>query len=269
MRQARRAAGLSQQQLAVKLGMTVQVIKRLEAGIGNVRTLLAVMAALDFRLSGLGPDAPLGEQLRAMRGKKKLSRDELSRRTGLSRTTIASLEHGGGTIASLQRLLAVLAPQVRRRAPERVYWGKGDKRDRDSRFTPPDFMDDIYTAFGKVDLDPCGHCLSPVVARRRLLLEDGDDGLSDTWAGRLAFVNPPFSELTRWLARAHQEWKAGHVETVVCLVPVRTDSALFHDDLSGDADLYLFARACAVHRSGWPTPVDTFFPDGPDAGRDR
>lgn len=56
-------------------------------------------------------------------------------------------------------------------------------------------------------------------------------GESTGFTGRLAFVNPPFSELTRWLERAHGEWRAGRVKTVVCLVPVRTDSALFHDRL--------------------------------------
>lgn len=218
--------------------MTVQVIKRLEAGIGSVRTLLAVMTTLEFRLSGLGPGSTLGGQLRDLRRKRVLTLEELSRRTGLSRTTIASLERGGGTVASLQRLLAVLAPKARRRAPERAYWGKGDKTDRDSRFTPPDFMASIYEAFGAIDLDPCANELSPVVAHRRILPCEGGDGLADVWSGRFAFVNPPYSELLKWLRRAYEQWKAGNVETVVCLVPVRTDSSWFHQVLSAEADIF-------------------------------
>ena len=100
-------------------------------------------------------------------------------------------------------------------------------------------MAGIYAAFGEVCLDPCGHPLSPVVARRRILREEGGDGLADEWDGRLAYVNPPFSELLTWLRRAHEQWRAGRIETVVCLVPVRTDSAWFHDTLSADADIYL------------------------------
>lgn len=65
------------------------------------------------------------------------------------------------------------------------------------------------------------------------------EGLVDNWSGKIAFVNPPFSELLRWLRRAHNEWRKGKVETVVCLVPVRTDSAVFHDTLSADADMFL------------------------------
>jgi transcriptional regulator with XRE-family HTH domain len=238
LREARRLAGWSQRTLALRIGVEAQTIKRLEKGAGSVATLVATMAALDFRLTGLGPGRTLSEQLRARRRKRSMSLQDLAAKTGLSRTTIARLEQGGGSIASLLRLLAVLAPSARRRAPERSYWGQGDKEDRDSRFTPSDFMASIYAAFGVIDLDPCGHVLSPVVAKRRILLSEGGDGLADDWSGRVAFVNPPFSELLTWLRRAHDQWQAGNVQTVVCLVPVRTDSKWFHDTLSGDADIY-------------------------------
>ena len=239
LRDARRQAGWSQRTLACRVGVDPQAIKRLEQGIGSVTTLVAVMTALEFRLTGLGPGRSLAEQLRARRRQRSLSLVAVSARTGLSRTTIISLEQGGGSVASLLRLLAVLAPGVRRRARERAFWGQGDKDDRDSRFTPPEFLANIEAAFGTIDLDPCGHELSPVVARRRILLSEGSDGLVDEWSGALAFVNPPFSALLAWLRRAHEQWLAGNVETVVCLVPVRTDSALFHETLSADSDIYL------------------------------
>ena len=201
--------------------------------------MVAVMTVLDFRLTGVAPGATLPAQLGARRRSLSLSLDQVASRTGLSRATIASLERGGGSVSSLLRLLAVIAPNARRRAPERSYWGQGDKDDRDSRFTPPEFLAKIYAAFGSVDLDPCAHLLSPVIAQRRILRSEGGNGLVDDWSGRLAFVNPPFSELLKWLRRAHDQWRAGKVETIVCLVPVRTDSAWFHDVLSADADIYL------------------------------
>jgi len=199
----------------------------------------------------------LAEQLRAQRNRRSMSLREAAVKTALSPTTIAGLERGSGSVASLLRLLAVIAPKARRRAPERSYWGQGDKDDRDSRFTPPDFMASIYAAFGEIDLDPCGHLLSPVSARRRILLSEGGDGLVDDWSGRVAFVNPPFSQLLRWLRQAHDQWSAGKVETVVCLVPVRTDSTWFHDTLSADADIYLLrgrVRFLDVRGKGQHTP---------------
>jgi transcriptional regulator with XRE-family HTH domain len=257
LREARTSAGWSQRTLAFRIGVDAQVIKRLEKGVGSVPTLIAAMAALDFRLTGLGPGATLPEQLQIRRRKRSLSLEEVAARTRLSRTTIAGLERGGGSVASLLRLLAVLAPSARRRAPERSYWGQGDKDDRDSRFTPPDFLAEIYASFGEIDLDPCAHLLSPVIARRRILLSEGGDGLNDDWSGKVAFVNPPFSELLKWLRRAHGQWRAGNVETVVCLVPVRTDSAWFHSTLSADADIYLLqgrVRFLDTQGKGQQTP---------------
>lgn len=183
--------------------------------------------------------------------------ERLGARAGLARATVAALENGAGTVSSLARLLNALAPKARRRAPERAYWGQGDKEDRDSRFTPPDFMEAIYSAFGEIDLDPCGHPLSPVVARQRICATEGGDGLVEPWSGRLAFVNPPYSELLTWLRRAYEQWRMGAVETVVCLVPVRTDSAWFHDTLSEDADIYLLrgrVRFLAPSGRGQHTP---------------
>ncbi|WP_375382630.1 DNA N-6-adenine-methyltransferase [uncultured Sphingomonas sp.] len=149
------------------------------------------------------------------------------------------MERGGGSVASLLKVLAVLAPGVRRQAPERAFWGQGDKADRDSRFTPTDFMESIYAAFGIIDLDPCADRRSPVVACRRILPNEGGDGLVDSWSGQLAFVNPPYSKMLSWLRRAHEQWRVGNVATVVCLVPVRTDSAFFHGTLSVVADIFL------------------------------
>lgn len=236
---ARRSCGLTQRALGERIGVDTQTIKRLETKVGSVATLVAAMKVLDFHLTGLAPGATFAERLRAQRLKRGLSITRVVKRSKLSRNTIVGLEAGGGSVGSLLRLLQVIAPTARRRAPERVYWGEGDKIDRDSWFTPPEFMTNIYEAFGSIDLDPCGHKLSLVRSERRFLLAEGDDGFVDDWSGRLAFVNPPYSRVLDWLKRAHEQWQAGNVDTVFCLVPVRTDSAWFHTTLKPDANVYL------------------------------
>ncbi len=125
------------------------------------------MDALEFRLTGLGPGANLAEQLRNRRYKRCWPVTKTATRTNPSPTTIHNLEKDGGSVASLTRLLRKLAPTARRRAPERAYWGEGDKKDRDSRFTPPEFLAALHDAFGDIDLDPCGHALSPVMLQSR------------------------------------------------------------------------------------------------------
>lgn len=257
LRDARRSKGWTQELLGSRIGCQGQTIKRLEAGIGSARTLDATMNALELRLVGVGLGATLAEQLRYRRVKRGLSLQELARRTRLSRTTIAAVERGGGSLASVAQLLSYLAPKASRRAPERAYWGQGDKLDRDSRFTPPDFLEHVEAAFGPIDLDPCGHRMSPVNARKRILLEEGGDGLVDDWQGRLVFMNPPYSALLQWLRRAHEQWSEGNVGTVVCLVPVRTDSEWFHTTLAPVADIFLLqGRVRFLNRAGkaQPTP---------------
>jgi len=196
------------------------------------------MRALDFRLTGIGPGKSLAEQLRTRRLKQSMAIEALARRTGLSPTTIRSVELGGGSVASILKILSALAPKAKRRAPERAYWGQGDKDDRDSRFTPPDFMESIYSSFGKIDLDPCAHPSSPVIASKEYILANGDDGLRDVWFGEFVYVNPPFSDQLNWLRRAHEQWRLGNVATIACLVPARTDSAWFHETLRANADIY-------------------------------
>lgn len=237
--EARRSSGVSQTTIAARLGVPLQKIKRLERGVGSVETLAAVMSALDFRLTGLGPGDTFGAKLRASRLRRGWTLEKAASRAGISRTTLAGLERGGGSVASLLRLLTVIAPKARRRAMERAHWGEGDKADRDVRFTPPEFLAKVHHAFGAIDLDPCGHALSPVVAKRRILLEEGGDGFVDDWSGGLAFVNPPFSQTLRWLKRAHQQWSCGNVGSIVCLVPARTDSRWFHETLTVEADIFL------------------------------
>lgn len=235
---ARRSTGMSQRALAARIGVSPLQIKRLERGVGSVATLTAAMAAVDFRLTGIAPGKDLAAQLRACRLRLGLTVVDVAARAKLSRTTVASLERGGGSVASLRCLMAVVAPKARRRAQERAYWGEGDKADRDVRFTPPEFLAKIHDAFGAIDLDPCGHALSPVVAKRRILLEEGGDGFVNDWSGGLAFVNPPFSEMLRWLKRAHEQWSCGNVDSVVCLVPARTDARWFHETLSVEANIF-------------------------------
>ncbi len=111
-------------------------------------------------------------------------------------------------------------------------------KESDNRFTSPPLIAAIEYGFGKVDFDPCWHPASAVRPRAYLDVRRGDDGLCDAWSGRLAFVNPPWSNQKKWIERAHDQWSSGKVETIVCLVPAKTDTRLFHEVLSKDADVY-------------------------------
>ena len=51
------------------------------------------------------------------------------------------------------------------------------------------------------------------------------DGLISNWGGR-SFVNPPYSDITRWVMKAWLESQKGKL--VVMLIPSRTDTKWWH-----------------------------------------
>lgn len=256
LRSTRRSRGLSQAALGALIGVDRQSVCRLEQGIGSAELLIRAMSALDFHLSGLARGARIDEQLRNRRARLGLSQGQVAAQAGLSRKTVASLEAGKGSVASLLAVLAAIGRGARKAEPVRPSWAFDRSLERDKRFTPAWFLSHVYEAFGPICLDPCGHELSPVVAKRRIVLPE--DGLKSSWAGsRLVFVNPPFSALVKWLNRAVDAWESGEVQTVVLLIPARTDGATFQDRVFGRADVGLMRgriRFLSAEGMGYPAP---------------
>jgi phage N-6-adenine-methyltransferase len=90
--------------------------------------------------------------------------------------------------------------------------------------TPQDFFAKLDAEFS-FDLDPCATDENAKCARYFTL---ADDGLGQTWTGRV-FMNPPYGRpLGAWMAKA---WKSSQTtaEVVVCLVPARTDTRWWHE----------------------------------------
>ena len=88
----------------------------------------------------------------------------------------------------------------------------------DSRFTPKPFLDEVVAAFGEIYLDPCSHADAPIEARRKIVLPE--DGLNADWScDGLVWINPPFSDLAPWLAKANAAWESGAVRKMIFLLP--------------------------------------------------
>lgn len=236
---ARRAKGLSQAALASAIGVAPQTIKRLEAGVGTMPTLVAVMQEVDYHLAGLAQGGDLPTQLRNRRTNRNLSVHQAARLASLSPTTVLAIERGRGSVRSTLSLLNAIAPNARQKEPMCASWAPDPRGKRDNQFTPPDFLSAIYAAFGEIDVDPSGHESSPVIARQRIIPGNGGDGLMEDWIGDLVFMNPPFSSMLKWLRRADQQWTAGNAKTIVSLVPARIDSNWFHDHLRIQAAIYM------------------------------
>lgn len=108
--------------------------------------------------------------------------------------------------------------------------------------TPQGFFDDLNAEFG-FTLDVCATDENAKCANwytREL------DGLSNSWAHSqgdtgAVFMNPPYGRtIGQWVAKARATAEAGR--TVVCLVPARTDTAWWHDNVIGGKAEVRFVR---------------------------
>lgn len=88
----------------------------------------------------------------------------------------------------------------------------GCEVDQDTWLTPRYILDRL----GPFDLDPCAAISNPGWVASRFYTKL-DDGLTREWCGRV-FMNPPFSQTSRWLAR-HSAHGLG-----MSLVPSTTES---------------------------------------------
>jgi site-specific DNA-methyltransferase (adenine-specific) len=90
--------------------------------------------------------------------------------------------------------------------------------------TPQSLFDALQKEFA-FTLDPCATHANAKCAHH---FTRAEDGLSQSWADEVVFMNPPYGrQIARWMAKAHGA--ARHAgATVVCLVPARTDTAWWH-----------------------------------------
>ena len=97
--------------------------------------------------------------------------------------------------------------------------------------TPQDFFDKLNDEF-HFDLDPCADETNHKCQR---FYTREQDGLEQAWEGNV-FCNPPYGrEIGKWVRKAYEEARKG--ATVVMLIPVRTDTAYFHDYIYGKAEI--------------------------------
>ena len=213
----------------------------LEKGGGRMATLQRVTPHILFRITGLASGDSPDEQVHRARRQRGMTQRELAQRAGVSVPTVRAIEHGSASVSSLSKVVSVLAPQAKMTPPFRAHW----KLKKDVRLTPPHVVEMIVSAFGPISIDPAGHLNSFVTADT--VLTEEDDGLATKWTGRSAFVNPPFSDLTRWMRRCADAWSGNEVELIIGLFPARTETGVFRERIFGTADVLLLPRRLAFH----------------------
>ena len=236
VRAARKGCGLSQTELAELAGVSRSALVALERNRGAVSTLNRVRPHIGFRIVGLAKGNEPAEQVHKVRQRLGLSVANVAAGAGLSSPTVRLLEKGGGRIQSLSSLISFLAPRARANGWYRPRW----QVRKDVRFTPPEILSSIVDVFGPIDLDPCGDPRSFVEAKR--VITEDENGLTTRWSGGLAFVNPPYSDLARWMGRCSEAWDNREVEQMLSLFPARTETVNFRTRIFGVADVLLLPR---------------------------
>lgn len=244
LRRFRKKAGLTQPELAEAANIAERTVRTVENGQGTIASWNAVLDALNISLEGrnLPSGETLGERLRVLRRRRKLSQAALAELVGVTKPTIGSLERDGvGRIATLQGVLAVLgagAYLASRNAEKAFYTHAGNSSTDQSWETPAELLEALYRVFPKFDLDPCAPRQSRPTLKARVRYTAEDDGLSLHWHGAV-FMNPPYGRtLSRWIAKARQEVESGRARVVVALIPARPDTSYWHEHIAEKAAVY-------------------------------
>ncbi len=111
--------------------------------------------------------------------------------------------------------------------------------------TPPDLYN-FLNHFFEFKLDPCTTKDNPLKTKYYFtkeihLTDDEEDGLNEPWPNVSTFVNPPYSEIKKWITKIKEEWQyrldyhslddecSWGVKPIVILVPARVDTQWFED----------------------------------------
>jgi hypothetical protein len=152
----------------------------------------------------------------------------LGKRVGIPERTAELYMKIAGHAAEVMAKSATVADfGVREAAKMLASTGRVNSRDRTFQdwFTPQTILKLVTEVMGGIDCDPCWHpdCL----VRATTTFTKQEDGLAQHWLGRV-YLNPPFSDVAKWVAKLQAEVTAGHVTEAIIMTAAGTDAAWFH-----------------------------------------
>lgn len=113
--------------------------------------------------------------------------------------------------------------------------------------SPRAMVSEYSENFGPFTFDPCASAEN-TTAPEFLTVED--DGLKQPWKGRI-WLNPPYGRIIRnWMVKANEELDSGRVQCIVALLPARTDTRWFHDEVVDKGHEVRFLRGRVRYGEG-------------------
>jgi len=103
--------------------------------------------------------------------------------------------------------------------------------------TPPNVFDKLNAEY-QFTLDPAADDNNK---KCDIYFTKKEDGLKQSWKHYTVFCNPPYGrEIGKWVKKAYEESKNGN--TIVILIPARTDTSYWHDYIFNKADIIYFIK---------------------------
>jgi phage N-6-adenine-methyltransferase len=109
-------------------------------------------------------------------------------------------------------------------------------------YTPPEYIKAALAVMGEIDLDPASSEAANAIIGARQFYTDEDDGLAQSWAGRV-WLNPPYAQpwVDRFCTRVAREFKGGGVTEACVLVNNGTETNWFQE-VAGQSSAICFPR---------------------------
>lgn len=126
--------------------------------------------------------------------------------------------------------------------------------------TPKDLFDKLNSIWGPFTLDAAATDLNHKVSKYFTIQ---DDALVQDWSGNRVFLNPPYGrELRHWVEKSLAESLKPDTR-VVMLIPARTDTTYWHDNVFSKAKEVRFIRGrikfgSSVSGAPFPSAVVVF-----------
>jgi len=93
-------------------------------------------------------------------------------------------------------------------------------------YTPQEIVRLSIELLGEIDLDPCSNSYESPNIPARILYTKEDDGLAQSWEGKV-YLNPPYgSEIPQWVEKLVKSYGHGVTEAIA-LLPARIDTIWF------------------------------------------
>lgn len=133
---------------------------------------------------------------------------------------IATTKESGNelTSVSIQRLAKGLTPHVSKNSGENEW------------YTPRDFIEDIRTVMGDIDLDPASSFKANEIVGAKKIYTKENNGLIQKWNGKV-YMNPPYgSELIgKFVNKLCESFDSGAVKQAIVLVNNATETSWFQE----------------------------------------